>query len=207
MTIEETRRDTRRSTGVVRPDEDQPLGSIGSRDARRRRLLAEVPGARLLWPHRDRRPARQRGSGHGAVLLRGAEHLPRQLRLRRPVPPGHLRRHGSGAARRRRSAAARLLPACGLAPARRWASPCSAWCSCPAWAWAADGNQNWIRIAGQTPPALGVPQARARRVAGSPAGHEAAAAAQARCHLLFPLVPGAVVALGLVMLAATTSAP
>jgi cell division protein FtsW len=31
MTIEETRRETRRSTGVVRPDEDQPLGNIGSR--------------------------------------------------------------------------------------------------------------------------------------------------------------------------------
>ncbi|MGO2584889.1 MAG: FtsW/RodA/SpoVE family cell cycle protein, partial [Brachybacterium tyrofermentans] len=69
----------------------------------------------------------------------------------------------------------------------------------PGLGWAVDGNQNWIRVAGQTlQPSeflklalavwLGALLAMKRPLLRKPA------------HLLFPLVPGVVVALGLVML-------
>lgn len=198
MTIEETRRDTRRSTGVVRPDEEQPLGSIGSR-------MRDGVGSWLKSPALDFYGLIVIGTlliGVGLVMVLSSSAV---LNISRGNSGfAGLFRQGTFAA----LGLVLLVVAALLPPAfyRKAAWPllglgvalqCLVFV--PGLGVAVDGNQNWIRIAGQTlQPSeflklalavwLGALLSMKRPLLHKPA------------HLLFPLVPGVVVALGLVML-------
>ncbi|MGP9682605.1 MULTISPECIES: putative lipid II flippase FtsW [unclassified Brachybacterium] len=198
MTIEETRRDTRRSTGVVRPDEDQPLGSISSR-------MRDGVGSWLKSPALDFYALIVIGTlliSVGLVMVLSSSAV---LNISRGNSGfAGLFRQGTFAA----MGLVLLVVAAALPPAfyRKAAWPllgvgialqCLVFV--PGLGWAVDGNQNWIRIAGQTlQPSeflklalavwLGALLSMKRPLLHRPA------------HLLFPLVPGVVVALGLVML-------
>ncbi|MGP5385119.1 putative lipid II flippase FtsW [Brachybacterium tyrofermentans] len=197
MTIEETRRDPRRSTGVVRPDEDHPLGSIGSR-------MREGVGSWLKSPALDFYGLIVIGTllvSVGLVMVLSSSAV---LNISRGNSGfAGLFRQGTFAA----MGLVLLFVAALLPPAfyRKAAWPllgvgialqCLVFV--PGLGWAVDGNQNWIRVAGQTlQPSeflklalavwLGAVLAVKRPLLHRPG------------HLLFPLVPGAVLALGLVM--------
>ncbi|GAA1315481.1 putative lipid II flippase FtsW [Brachybacterium tyrofermentans] len=197
MTIEETRRDTRRSTGVVRPDEDQPLGSIGSR-------MRDGVGSWLKSPALD---------FYGLIVIGTLLISLGLMMVLSSSAVLNISRGNSGFAGlfRQGTFAALglvlLIVAALLPPAfyRKAAWPLLALglaLQClvfvPGLGWAVDGNQNWIRIAGQTlQPSeflklalavwLGALLATKRPLLHKPG------------HLLFPLVPGVLAALGLVM--------
>ncbi|AXK44635.1 putative lipid II flippase FtsW [Brachybacterium saurashtrense] len=202
MTVEDTRTGSRpaarRSTGVIRPDEEQPLGNIGGRVRDGvagwlkspaldfygliviGTLLVSVGLVMVLSSSAVLNISRGNSgfaglfrqgtfAGLGLVLLVVAAML----------PPGFYRR------------AAWPLLGVGLA------LQCLVFV--PGLGWAVDGNQNWIRIGGQTfQPSeflklalavwIGALLAMKRPLLHRPA------------HLLFPLAPGVLLALGLVML-------
>ena len=214
MTMEDTRRDARRSTdsrpsasgtrpadrstSVVRPDEDQPLGNISGR-------VREGVGSWLRSPALDFYGLIVVGTlliSVGLVMVlsssavlnisrgnSGFAGLFRQgtfagmglvlLIIAASLPPGFYRR------------AAWPLLGIGIA------LQCLVFV--PGLGWAVDGNQNWIRIAGQTlQPSEFLKLALAVWLGAllsikRPLLHRPA-------HLLFPLAPGALLALGLVML-------
>ncbi|MGP9537877.1 putative lipid II flippase FtsW [Brachybacterium sp. AOP43-C2-M15] len=202
MTIEDTRRgsraDARRSAGVVRPDEDQPLGNIGGR-------VREGVGGWLKSPALDFYGLIVIGTlmiGVGLVMVLSSSSV------------GNISRGASGFAGLIRQGTfagmglVALVAAALLRPGfyRRAAWPllglglalqCLVFV--PGLGWAVDGNQNWIRIGGQTlQPSeflklalavwLGALLATKRPLLHRP------------FHLLVPMVPGVVLALGLVML-------
>ncbi|MDN5687909.1 MAG: putative lipid II flippase FtsW [Brachybacterium sp.] len=197
MTIEETRRDGRRSTGVVRPDEDQPLGNISSR-------MREGVGSWLRSPALDFYGLIvvgallisvglvmvlsstavlniARGNSGYAGLLRQGTFAAMGLVLlvvAACLPPGFYRR------------AAWPLFGVGIALQSLVHTPLGV---------AVDGNRNWISIGGQTlQPSeflklalavwLGALLATKRPLLHKP------------FHLFVPLFPGVVLALGLVIL-------
>lgn len=202
MTMEDTRkesrRDPRRSTDVVRPDEDHPLGNIGGR-------VREGVAGWLKSPALDFYGLIVVGTllvGMGLVMVlsssavlnisrgnSGFAGLFRQgtfaamglvlLVIAASLPPGFYRR------------AAWPLLGIGLA------LQCLVFV--PGLGWAVDGNQNWIRIAGQTlQPSEFLKLALAVWLGAllsikRPLLHKAG-------HLLFPLIPGVLLALGLVVL-------
>ncbi len=201
MTLEETRRgpreDARRTAPVVRPDEDQPLGNIGGRlrDGVAGWLRSPaldfygliVVGALLVTLGLVMVLSSSavlnisRGNSGFAGLFRQGTFAGMGLALlvvAALLPPGFYRK------------AAWPLFGLGLA------LQCLVFV--PGLGWAVDGNQNWIRINGQTLQpseflklALAV-WLGALLAAKRPLLHRT-------FHLLFPLVPGVVLALGLVM--------
>lgn len=198
MTIEDTRRGPRRSTDVVRPEDDQPLGNIGSR-------VRDGVGSWLRSPALDFYALVVIGallvslglvmvlsssavlnisrgnSGYAGLFRQGTFAVMGLVLLvvAAVMPPGFYRRAA--------------WPLLGLGVALQ----CLVFV--PGLGVAADGNQNWVRIAGQTlQPSeflklalavwLGALLATKRPLLHKPG------------HLLFPLIPGALLALGLVML-------
>ena len=214
MTMEDTRRDARRSTdsrasasgtrpadrstSVVRPDEDQPLGNISGR-------VREGVGSWLRSPALDFYGLIVVGTlliSVGLVMVLSSSAV---LNISRGNSGfAGLFRQGTFAA----MGLVLLIIAASLPPGfyRRAAWPllgigialqCLVFV--PGLGWAVDGNQNWIRIAGQTlQPSEFLKLALAVWLGAllsikRPLLHRPA-------HLLFPLAPGALLALGLVML-------
>ena len=202
MTMEDTRkesrRDPRRSTDVVRPDEDHPLGNIGGRVRDGvagwlkspaldfyglivvGTLLISVGLVMVLSSSAVLNISR--GNSGFAGLFRQGTFAAMGLVLliiAAALPPGFYRR------------AAWPLLGIGLA------LQCLVFV--PGLGWAVDGNQNWIRIAGQTlQPSEFLKLALAVWLGAllsikRPLLHKPG-------HLLFPLIPGVLLALGLVVL-------
>src|SRR5699024_10448701 len=201
MTAEDTRREprgaARRSTGVVRPDEDQPLGNIGGR-------VRDGLGNWLRSPALD---------FYGLIVVGALLVSVGLVMVLSSSSVTNISRGGSGFAGLVRQGTfaglglVLLVVAAALPPNfyRRAAWPLLGFgilLQClvfvPGLGVAADGNRNWIRIAGQTlQPSeflklalavwLGALLAAKRPLLHRPG------------HLLFPLVPGVVIALGMVM--------
>ncbi|HEX7350121.1 putative lipid II flippase FtsW [Brachybacterium sp.] len=202
MTMEDTRResrrDARRTTDVVRPDDEQPLGNIGGR-------VRDGVAGWLRSPALDFYGLIVVGTllvGMGLVMVLSSSAV---LNISRGNSGfAGLFRQGTFAA----MGLVLLLIAASLPPGfyRRAAWPLLGVGLClqslvfvPGLGWAVDGNQNWIRIFGQTlQPSEFLKLALAVWIGAllsvkRPLLHKPG-------HLLFPLIPGVVLSLGLVML-------